>query len=236
MGLEKGEGFVKTVREGGASPFYACYLFDFDYTLADSSKGITGCFHRTMEAFGFPPTDDLTITRTIGLPMRDAVRRITGLTDDGKIEEFLTHYRALADKYMTANTHFYPEALSVLRTLKERGAKIAIISSKTSHRIREAFVRDKAETLVDFIIGCEEVRELKPSPEGIRLALARFGFAAGDALYTGDSTTDAAAAQNAAVAFLGVTHGVTSVEELAAYPHEAISDTLETALTLRKRD
>lgn len=226
---------MTTANDKNHSAFYACYLFDFDYTLADSSKGITGCFHRTMKAFGFPPVDDITIERTIGLPMREAVRRIVGLEDDERIEEFLTHYRALADKYMTANTHFYPEALPTLRSLRGRGAKIAIISSKTSHRIREAFVRDKAEDLVDFIIGCEEVTALKPSPEGIRLALTRFGLSPADALYTGDSTTDAAAAQNAGVAFCGVTHGVTTAEELAAYPHEAISDTLETALTLKEK-
>ena len=214
--------------------FYSCYLFDFDYTLADSSKGITDCFHQTMAAFGLPPVDDITIERTIGLPMRDAVRKITGLDGDEKIEEFLTHYRALADKTMTAKTFFYPEALPALKTLRERGARIAIISSKTSHRIREAFVRDKAEGLIDFIIGCEEVKELKPSPEGIFLALARFGAKPEDALYTGDSTTDAAAAKNAGVAFYGVTHGVTSAEELAAYPHQAIGDTLATAAKLIK--
>ncbi len=214
--------------------FYSCYLFDFDYTLADSSKGITDCFHRTMAAFGFPPVDDIVIERTIGLPMRDAVRKITGLDDGVKIEEFLTHYRALADKHMTANTHFYPEALPTLRKLRERGAKIAIISSKTSHRIREAFVRDKAEHLVDFIIGCDEVRELKPSPEGIRLALARFGLTESDALYVGDSTTDAAAAQNAGVAFYGVTHGATSAGVLAAYTHQAKGDTLVMVATLIK--
>ena len=214
--------------------FYSCYLFDFDYPLADSSKGITDCFHSTMAAFGLPPVDDIVIERTIGLPMRDAVRKITGLDGDEKIEEFLTHYRALADKTMTAKTFFYPEALPALKTLRERGARIAIISSKTSHRIREAFVRDKAEDLIDFIIGCEEVKELKPSPEGIFLALARFGAKPADALYTGDSTTDAAAAKNAGVAFYGVTHGVTTAEELAAYPHQAIGDTLETAAKLMK--
>jgi phosphoglycolate phosphatase len=187
-----------------------------------------------MAAFGLPPVDDIVIERTIGLPMRDAVRKITRLDDDEKIEEFLAHYRALADKTMTAKTLFYPEALSTLKMLRERGAKIAIISSKTSHRIREAFVRDKAEYLVDFIIGCEEVKELKPSPEGIRLALSRFGLAPEDALYTGDSATDAAAAKNANVSFCGVTHGVTTAEELAAYPHLAVSATLQTVLTLHR--
>ena len=221
-------------NENRASAFYACYLFDFDYTLADSSKGITGCFHRAMEAFGLSPVDDIVIERTIGLPMKAAVARITGLRGDERIEEFLKIYRALADVHMTPNTHFYPEALPVLRTLRQRGAKIAVISSKTSGRIREAFVRDQAEELVDFIIGCEEVREMKPSPEGIQLALARFGLSTSDALYTGDSTTDAAAAQNAGVSFLGVTHGVTAAEELAAYPHAAVSDTLQTVLLLKR--
>ena len=42
------------------------------------------------------------------------------------------------------------------------------------------------------------------------------------------------AAKNAGVAFFGVTHGVTSAEALAAYPHEAISGTLETALALAR--
>ena len=223
-----------TNNNNNAPSFYACYLFDFDYTLADSSKGITDCFHQTMTAFGLPPVDDIAIERTIGLPMRDAVRRITGLDGDEKIEEFLAHYRALADKTMTAKTFFYPEALPTLKTLRERGARIAVISSKTSHRIREAFVRDKAENLIDFIIGCEEVKELKPSPEGIFRALERFGAKPEDALYTGDSTTDAAAAKNAGVAFCGVTHGVTSAEELAAYPHQAIGDTLETAAKLER--
>ncbi len=223
-------------NENRRPAFYACYLFDFDYTLADSSKGITFCFHRTMEQFGFPPVDDAVVERTIGLPMKEAVRRIVGLKDDGEIENFLIQYRKLADAHMTPNTHFYPEALPTLRTLRTRGAKTAIISSKTSGRIREAFVRDKAEDLVDFIIGCEEVSELKPSPEGIRLALSRFGLSRSDALYTGDSITDAAAAKNAGVAFFGVTHGVTSAEELAAYPHEAIGDSLETAASLIRKE
>ena len=226
---------MNNAKENRVSVYYGCYLFDFDYTLADSSKGITECFHRAMASFGLPPVDDITIERTIGLPMKDAVRRITGLADDEKIEAFLAHYRALADKHMTANTHFYPEALPTLEKLRARGAKIAIISSKTSHRIREAFIRDHAEHLLDFIIGCEEVKELKPSPEGIFLALERFGLAPEDALFTGDSATDAAAAKNAGVAFYGVTHGVTTAGELAAYPNEAIGETLETALALERR-
>ena len=50
---------------------YKVYLFDFDYTLANSEVGIVKCFELLMEQEGYPlrPKDE--IKRTIGLPMRD---------------------------------------------------------------------------------------------------------------------------------------------------------------------
>ena len=32
---------------------YSAYLFDFDYTLADSSKGIVKCYRIVLEQHGF---------------------------------------------------------------------------------------------------------------------------------------------------------------------------------------
>ena len=32
---------------------YTTYLFDFDYTLADSSRGIVTCFHNVLTRHGY---------------------------------------------------------------------------------------------------------------------------------------------------------------------------------------
>ena len=45
---------------------YSAYLFDFDYTLADSSKGIVKCYHIVLERHGFNNNTDEEIKRTIG--------------------------------------------------------------------------------------------------------------------------------------------------------------------------
>ena len=46
---------------------YTTYLFDFDYTLADSSRGIVTCFRNVLNRHGYThPTDD-DIKRTICL-------------------------------------------------------------------------------------------------------------------------------------------------------------------------
>lgn len=45
---------------------YTVYLFDFDYTLADSSRGIVMCYRNVLERHGFHQVDDHAIKRTIG--------------------------------------------------------------------------------------------------------------------------------------------------------------------------
>ena len=60
---------------------HSIYLFDFDYTLVNSEKGIVGCFHRTLKKYGLPDVPDQRLRRTIGLPMvhddRDVLMSLT---------------------------------------------------------------------------------------------------------------------------------------------------------------
>ena len=205
---------------------YSLYLFDFDYTLVNSEEGILKCFHLTLDAFHRPPVPDATICQTIGLPMAEAVRRITGYTAAADVDNFITYYRRLADRHMTPGTHFFPDTLATLRTLRTRGARIGIISSKTRSRIEEKFTATGTSDLIDRIIGVEDVHEPKPSPEGLEAALRAFGASRDETLYTGDSIVDAAAAQNAGVPFAAVLTGTTPTEAFAPYPHVAIVSSL----------
>lgn len=44
---------------------YTTYLFDFDYTLADSSRGIVICFRNVLERHGHTGISDEAIKRTM---------------------------------------------------------------------------------------------------------------------------------------------------------------------------
>ena len=211
---------------------YTHYFFDFDYTLVDSSEGIIRCFHLALDEAGYPQVPDANITCTIGIPMLEAVSRITGVTDEAELLRFLRIYQRYADLYMTPGTHFYADTVATLTELKRRGAKIAIISSKTGHRILQKFTVTGTEPLIDLIIGSHDVKELKPSPEGVELALAQLGADRATTLYIGDSVTDARTAQNAGLDFCGVTTGVTGKEELEKFPHVRIVARLEELLDL----
>ena len=205
---------------------YRCYLFDFDYTLADSEKGIVGCFHTTLRKLGYEDVPDESIRRTIGLPMEEAIRRIAGIETAAECESFLVNYRREADEKMTPNTHFYPETVPLLEKLRSLGAGVAVISTKTRHRIMEKFLADDAAHLIDFVIGCEDVETLKPSPEGILAACRRFGAETSEVIYTGDNTVDAEAAQAAGVDFAAVLTGTTERAAFEALPHVKIMKNL----------
>lgn len=205
---------------------YNIYLFDFDYTLADSSRGIVTCFRNVLTRHGFTTVTDDEIKRTIGKTLQDSFAILTGVTDPEALEGFRKEYTLEANEHMTVNTFLFPETKEVLTALKERGARIGIISTKYRYRILEFTQQHFPEKFFDVIIGGEDVKKAKPSPQGLRKALRRLHGRKQRTLYIGDSTVDAETAQAARVDFVGVLNGMTTRKELAAYPHRQILNNL----------
>lgn len=206
---------------------YNVYLFDFDYTLADSSRGIVTCYRNVLERHHHTGITDEAIKRTIGKTLQESFSIMTGITDTDTLEMYRKEYVKEADTHMTVNTFLFPETIEVLTRLKKNGAKLGIISTKYRYRIMELLGKKLPENFLDIIVGGEDVRHPKPAPEGVLFAIGHLGCRKEDVLYVGDSTVDAETAQAAQVDFAGVLHGATTYDELAAYPHVAIMKTLD---------
>ena len=205
---------------------YKVYLFDFDYTLANSEKGILTCFRHVLGMNGFSGISDNTIKGTIGLTLEDAFRFMTATEDEQLLREYRAQYVKKADTEMNVNTFFYPEAVPLLKRLKANDKKTGIISTKYRYRIEQFLALNGATDLIDLIIGGEDVKAAKPDPQGILKAIEVFGVSSDEVMYVGDNTIDALAGMNAGVDFLGVTTGTTTAEELVEYPHVKIMRTL----------
>ena len=209
---------------------YQTYLFDFDYTLADSSKGIVMCYRNVLERHHHTGISDEAIKRTIG-KLVESFSLLSGITDADTLEAYRKEYVKEADKYMTANTRLFPETAEVLTRLKAQGAKIGIISTKYRYRIMELLGHALPQGTIDLIVGGEDVQTPKPSPEGVFIALEKLHTEKASTLYIGDSIVDAETAQAAGTDFAGVLHGTTTREELAAYPHTDIMNDLTALLS-----
>lgn len=205
---------------------YTTYLFDFDYTLADSSKGIVLCFRHVLNLHGYTGITDEEIKRTIGKTLEESFSILTGVTDADTLAAYKKEYVKAADQHMTVNTFLFPETLSVLTQLKKDGARIGIISTKYRYRIMELLSQKLPAQFLDIIVGGEDVKTPKPSPEGLLFAIEHLSVPKEETLYIGDSTVDAETAQVAGVDFMGVLHGATTRNELEAYPHVGIAPDL----------
>jgi phosphoglycolate phosphatase len=197
-------------------------LFDFDYTLADSSAGAVDCMRYALAELRLPDVDPVACARTMGLSLPATLAALAGEQHAHLAPEFVRLFMQRADIVMVPRTVVYPETPPLLAALGRLGCRRAIVSTKYRFRIEEVLARDGLAGLVEAIVGGEDVAAHKPAPDALHLALERVGAAADEALYVGDSLVDAQAAQSAGVAFVAVTSGHTPAEAFAPYAPLAV--------------
>lgn len=202
---------------------YQAYIFDFDYTLGDSTEGIVQCINYALRQLSLAEKPVEEIRRTIGLSLKNTYRVLTLDEDAEKAERFSEYFKQKADEVMVANTRLYPGVSQGLEALKEKGCKVGIVTTKFHYRIEQILAKFGAEKLVDVIVGGEDVKEPKPSPEGLLLAAERLEAEKEQILYVGDSLVDAETAQRAKIAFAGVLTGTTTEEEFAEFPRVCVA-------------
>ncbi|HHV29999.1 HAD family hydrolase [Acetivibrio mesophilus] len=201
---------------------YKAVFFDFDYTLADSSKGVIECINYALQKMGYPKSSPESICRTIGLTLTDAYRQLSKDTSDSNAILFRQHFKERADVVMCDSTIIYNTVESVLKRLKSMNVKVGIVSTKYRYRIEDILKRDGLLQYFDIIIGGEDVVAHKPDPEGLLEAISRLECQKKDTLYVGDSTVDAKTAENAGVDFAAVLTGTTEWNEFLKYSSRAV--------------
>lgn len=199
-------------------------IFDFDYTLGDSTPGIVESMHYAFETMGLPKPSADAIRRTVGRTLCDSYAILTGDEDISHGQRFTALFKEKADEIMTGKTVLFDGILECLAALKRKGVKLGIVTTKLRYRIEGIMAKYGAEDLFDLVVGSEDVKVEKPSPEGLLWAIDALKAAKEDVLYVGDSIVDAKTAQNAGVDFAAVLTGTTEREAFLEYPHIEIAD------------
>lgn len=212
--------------EGHWNKSLRAVLFDFDYTLADSSAGVFECINHALEQMGEPPCDYLACCETIGLTLNLTYNRLTGNVDPDRETEFFRLFIERADKVMVDRTHLYSGVHEMVGRLNQRNIPLAIVSTKFRMRIEGILRRDHLLEAFPVIIGGEDVTRHKPDSQGIELALARLGVSDRKAVYVGDSLVDARAARHGNIPFIAVLSGRTAASDFIAFEPLAVIDSV----------
>jgi len=199
-------------------------IFDFDYTLGDSAEGIVKSANYALAEMGSRERDAALIRGTIGLSLEQTYSALTGDGDTSHAREFARLFKEQADEVMVDSTEFYDGAEATLRTLKERGYTVGIVTTKFHYRIDAILAKFRCAHLVDVIVGAEDVDEVKPSPEGLLHAIDQMETDKAHVLYVGDSTVDALTAESAGVPFAAVLTGTKDRGDFAGFDCAFIAD------------
>jgi phosphoglycolate phosphatase len=193
-------------------------LFDFDYTLADSSHGVVECINYALENLGLSPVSAEQACRTIGLSLPNTFLTLAGQEHRALSDKFVRLFVRRADQIMADRTFLFESVPQTISVLKKNGFKLGIVSTKYRYRIETILDREGLSELFDIIIGGEDVAEHKPDPTGLQMALDKLGCMPAESLYIGDSLTDAQTAQRAGLQFAAVLSGVTTKDAFNGYP------------------
>lgn len=213
---------------------YQGVLFDFDYTLGDSTVPIVMGYQRSMEQMGWPAPTAEQVKPTIGFTLMDGYTMLTGDKDAQRRQEFYRRFqenvgeKALerGERAMVERTRLFPGTAELLTALREAGVHTGIVSTKLGSTIVQIFRFNGLEDALELVVGGGDVQRPKPDPQGLNGAMARLGLRPEEVLFCGDTTIDARTAQAAGTDFCAVLNGVTPAEDFAPLPHVHIAPDL----------
>jgi len=209
---------------------YSTYIFDFDYTLADATVGIADSVNYALNMLGLDSESYENIRKTVGMKLHDTLYILTGISDEQTAETFFSYFMQKADDVMTDNTILFHDTIPTLTRLKRCGCNTAIVTTKKKYRIDEVLVKHNITNLVDYIVGYDDVENVKPSPEGLLKTMEHFNSDTKSTIFIGDNLIDAQAANNADVDFIAVITGTTSAQDFLDLPHIFIAKNLTEAI------
>ena len=189
-------------------------LFDLDGTLVDSIELILSSFRYTFrQHVGEVPPDSKWIAG-LGTPLFTQLKEFT--QDDALARAMIATYRqyqlAHHDEFMRS----YDGVSEAMAELRARGHATAVVTSKMSDLAIRALDFTGLRGTIDVVIGMEDTQRHKPDPEPVRVALAKLGRAANEAVFLGDSPHDIASGNAAGVITVAAQWGPFSRQELDA--------------------
>ncbi len=204
-------------KETSMNKAFQTVLFDFDYTLADSSRPVSECINFALDGLGLPTVTYDRACTTIGLFLGDALTQLAGEEHRHLSDEFLKLFLEMADQVMVEKTVLFEAVPETMVKLKDQGLSIGIVSTKYRHRIESILGRHDCQGLFDVIIGGEDVKQQKPDPRGLLAALEQLKSNGSECIYVGDSLVDAETAERADVGFVATLTGVTTAADFRGY-------------------
>lgn len=199
-------------------------LFDLDGTLIDTNELIIQTFQTVLDERFPGKYSRETILPFLGPPLYETFQQV----DPTQVDELIAAYRKWNVENHDAMVQAFPGVIETLAELHARGIKLAIVSTKRNEMIERALNLMNVRQYFTAVIGLDDVKNAKPDPEPVQLALSKLEVDPTHALMVGDNFHDIVAARAAGVDSVAVAWSIKGLDYLMAFePVYAIHDMSE---------
>ena len=222
MDTRRCEGFQPVLFDAKQ---YTTYIFDLDGTLLDTLDDLTASTNFAVQGAGGQAHTREEVCSFVGNGIRKLMQR--ALPSDISSEDFERAFDSFKRHYgqhCCDNTKPYAGIMDMLRELKARGKKVAVVSNKADFAVAE-LCRDYFGELVDICVGEKEGVRRKPSPDSVFAVMKSLGSKPCECVYIGDSDVDVDTARNAGIDCISVLWGFRSEEFLLAHGAKVFAQT-----------
>jgi phosphoglycolate phosphatase len=205
---------------------FQAVVFDFDYTLADSSQGAVDCINFALAEMGLGHVSPEAACRTIGLSLHETFLTLGEHHQPHRCDEFHRLFVQRAEEVMSNLTVLYESVPATVGALRGAGLRLGIVSTKYRRRINEVLKREALLDDFEVVIGGEDVEHHKPHPQGLLEAIGKLGCSPASVVYVGDSVVDAELAHRTGVPLIVVLSGVTPRAHFDRYKSIAVLENI----------
>lgn len=186
---------------------YSTVIFDLDGTLLDTLDDLTDSVNFAMRTMGWKERSKKDVRSFLGNGIRVLMKKSS--PDNATEEEFEIAFKAFKEYYDIHNqdkTVPYDGMIELMKRLKLKGIKMAIVSNKVQEAVdvlKDKFFSD----ILEYALGDTPGMARKPEPDSCYKALELLGSSKEDTVYVGDSEVDLETAKNAGLDCIAVLWG-----------------------------
>lgn len=222
--IMKKEFFEQTYDKAGVAQGRKAVIFDLDGTLLDTLEDLKDATNAALASQGMPQCTLDQVRRYVGNGVRKLmIRAVPDGENNPLFEQTFAAFKEYYGEHCLDHTAPYPDVLNVMKELKAREIKIAIVSNKLDSAVKELNEKFFSE-YTSAAIGEMEGVARKPAPDMVEKALREIGVNKSDAVYVGDSDVDIQTAKNSGLDCISVTWGFRDVPFLLEHGAKTMID------------
>lgn len=193
-------GFIGLLNKFFKEP-KATVLFDLDGTLLDTETGIIKSYEYVFEKMGASDKFTNEVRQEVLGPSLEAM--FIKYFPDKDPEELKALYREHNAKIFENVNRMMPHADELLKFLKDHGYHVGVVSTKRHDNVLNNLKLYNLDQYVEDIVGGDDVKKHKPSPEGINKILKQNRWFRDELVYVGDNPCDVLAGRAAGAYTIG---------------------------------